>query len=110
MAWPSRLWTHLHMDFAGSVEGRYILIIVDAHSKWSEATCAPSTSSSALIEMLQLLFTRFGLPESMVTDNGTGFVSKEFGEFLRSNGCEGLRLADGRLRSAELLQGLEVCL
>ena len=73
------------MDFAGPVEGKYILIIVDAHSKWIEATCTASTSSSAVIEVLRPLFARFGLPESVVTDNGTGFVSQEFEEFLRSN-------------------------
>ena len=29
---------------------------------------------------------RFGLPETINTDNGTGFVSQEFEEFLRKNG------------------------
>ena len=39
-----------------------------------------------MIGVLRGLFARFGLPETVVTDNGTGFVSQEFEEFLRKNG------------------------
>ena len=84
--WPTRPWARLHLDFAGPFEGRNILVVIDAHSKWVEATCTPSTSSSAVIDVLRALFARFGLPETIVTDNGTGFVSQEFEEFLRKNG------------------------
>ena len=84
--WPTRPWARLHLDFAGPFEGKNILIVIDAHSKWVEATCTPSTSSSAVIEVLRSIFARFGLPETIVTDNGTGFVSQEFKEFLRING------------------------
>ena len=84
--WPTRPWARLHLDFAGPFEGKNILIAIDAHSKWVEAVCTPSTSSSAIIEELRTLFAKFGLPESVVTDNGTGFVSQEFETFLKNNG------------------------
>lgn len=35
--WPSRRWVRLHMDFAGLVQGKTILIVIDSHSKWIEA-------------------------------------------------------------------------
>ena len=38
-SWPSRPWTHLHLDFAGPLKGRYIFVLIDAHSKWVEASC-----------------------------------------------------------------------
>ena len=85
-SWPSRPWTRLHLDFAGPLEGRYTFVLIDAHSKWVEASCTSSTSSAAVIGVLQGLFARFGLPETVVTDNGTGFVSQEFEGFLRKNG------------------------
>ena len=84
--WPTRPWARLHVDFAGPFEGKYILVTVDAHSKWIEASCTSSTTSSAVMDVLRPLFARFGVPETVVTDNGPGFVSQEFEHFLRSNG------------------------
>jgi len=84
--WPTQPWARLHVDFAGPLEGKYILVTVDAHSKWIEASCISSTSSSAVMDVLRPLFARFGVPETVVTDNGPGFVSQEFEHFLRSNG------------------------
>ena len=69
--WPSKQWARLHLDFAGPFEGKYILIVLDIHSKWIDATCTPLTSSSAVIEVLRSLFARFGLSETIVMDNGT---------------------------------------
>ena len=83
--WPTRPWARLHLDFAGPFQGKTILIIIDAHSKWIEATCTLSTSSSCVIEELRTLFAKFGLPETIVTDNVTGFVSQQFATFLRDN-------------------------
>ena len=45
-----------------------------------------STSSSAVNDALISLFTRFGLLETIVMDNGTRFVSQEFEKFPRKNG------------------------
>ena len=34
--WPTRPWTRLHVDFAGPICGKQILIVVDAHSSGSK--------------------------------------------------------------------------
>ena len=83
--WPTRPWARQHLDFAGPFLGKTILILNDAHSKWIEA---PSMSSSAVIEELRTVFARFGIPETIVTDNGTAFVSEEFESYLQSNGIK----------------------
>ena len=46
----------------------------------------PSRSSSSVIEELQSLFARFGLPEMVVIDNGTCFVSSVFKKFFNGVG------------------------
>ena len=31
--WPARPWARLHLDYAGPVNGRMYLVLIDAHSK-----------------------------------------------------------------------------
>ena len=64
------------------------LVLIDAHSKWIEAFNTASATSTAVIEELRTLFAQFGLPETIITDNGTFFKSAEFEEFLSSNGVK----------------------
>ena len=44
-----------------------------------------TSTSSAIIEKLRMAFATHGLPEIVVTDNGSNIVSKEFEEFLKQN-------------------------
>lgn len=80
--WTTRLWARLHLDFAGPFQGKMI-VTIDAHSMWIEAICTPSTFSTPAIKEL---FTKFGLPETVVNDNGPGFTSQVFETFLKDNG------------------------
>ena len=63
-----------------------VLIIIDAHSKYIEAIPTSGSTSQVVIEELRTLFSRFGLPETIVSHNGTCFTSEEFKQFLRRNG------------------------
>ena len=87
-SWPTRPWARVHLDYAGPVEGKMILVIIDAHSKWIDAIVTPNATSATVVEELRLLFAQFGLPETVVTDNGPCFVGAEFEEFLSSNGIK----------------------
>ena len=42
--WPDRAWSRIHIDFAEPVRGRYVLVGVDAFSKWVEAEVCTSIS------------------------------------------------------------------
>ena len=86
--WPTRPWARLHLDYAGPFQGHFFLIIIDAHSKWIEAFPATSPSSNVTIELLHPVFAQFGVPETVVSDNGSCFISDEFQQFLKSNGIK----------------------
>ena len=88
-SWPIHPWARLHIDYAGPVEGKMILVLINAHSKWIEAVCTAGSTSAVVIEELRAIFARFGIPETLVSDNGTCFVSKEF----ESNGVRHLTIA-----------------
>ena len=91
--WPKRPWSRIHVDHAGPFQNKIFLIVIDAHSKWLEVIVVPSTSSSNTIRALRTLFATHGLPEVVVSDNGTAFTSSEFQEFMKKNGIQHLRSA-----------------
>ncbi len=82
---PQRPWSRIHIDHAGPYMGHTFLVIVDAHSKWIETYIVPSTSTESTIKVLRTVFAQHGLPETLVSDNGSGFTSQQFAEFLSSN-------------------------
>lgn len=90
---PEEPWQRIHIDFAGPVESHMFLVIVDAHSKWPEVAVMNSTSSEKTIEELRSVFSRFGIPQQLVSDNGPQLVSEEFQFFLLLNGIQHIRSA-----------------
>ncbi|XP_015269762.1 PREDICTED: uncharacterized protein K02A2.6-like [Gekko japonicus] len=86
-AWESTRtpWSRLHIDFAGPFPGRLFLVTVDSYSKWLEISPVAATSAKATIRALRGLFATHGLPDTIVSDNGTAFTSEEFQQFLSSN-------------------------
>ena len=91
--WPDRPWTRIHLDYAGPIQNKMILVVVDSHSKWIEAHVVNSATSQVTIERLQGIFATHGLPETIVWDNGSVFTSEEFSAFVRSNGIRHLTSA-----------------
>lgn len=90
-SWPSRPWERIHIDFAGPFMSHTYLIVVDAHSKWAEVVDMPRTTSSHTIDALRQLFATHGLPEEVVSDNGSQFTSEEFSECMKANGIRHTR-------------------
>ncbi|XP_037515314.1 uncharacterized protein K02A2.6-like [Rhipicephalus sanguineus] len=90
---PSECWERVHLDYAGPFEGRMLLILVDAKSKWLEVAIVPSATAEQTVEHLRDIFARFGLPRCIVTDNGTPFTGKAFQDFVLGNGIKHLRTA-----------------
>lgn len=84
--WPSRPWARLHIDHAGPFMGKLYLVVCDAHSKWIDVSIVSSTSAEITIRKLRTLFATHGVPDQLVSDNGSGFASQEFRSFTQSNG------------------------
>lgn len=86
--YPNGPWERIHIDYAGPVADTMLLIIVDAYSKWVEVKHTTSTTAAATINILDELFSAYGVPTTVVSDNGPQFSAVEFKDFLRVSGVK----------------------
>lgn len=86
-------WKRVHVDSAGPIDDMYFLVIVDAFTKWPEIIATTRISAAATITLLRGVCARLGMPNIIVSDNGTQFTSSEFADFCAENGITHLRTA-----------------
>src|SRR3954467_9503056 len=88
-SWPFSTW---RLDMVGPLKksskgGRtHLLVAVDKFTKWIEVV--PITSSTALTtaNFIKSITSRFGVPHTIITDNGTNFTAAEFQNFCQELG------------------------
>ena len=84
---PEKPWQRLHTDLAGPFLGKMWLIVMDAHSKWPEVFCLNNNATTSnIVSKIRDCIVRFGIPDQIVSDNGTQYTSQEFQDFCKSNG------------------------
>lgn len=85
---PPAPWYRIHIDYMSIGQAVY-LIVVDAFSKWLECVHMDrGTSTSVLIQKLKDMFSRFGVPNVIVSDNDVKINSAEFHNFCLLNGIK----------------------
>ncbi|CAL8175153.1 unnamed protein product [Prunus armeniaca] len=79
--WPFRGWA---MDLIGKIypassqQHCFIIVATDYFTKWVEAKPIKSTTSQEIITFIEeQIIQRFGIPESITTDKGSSFISRE---------------------------------
>ena len=65
-----------------------ILVIVDADSRWIESFHAGNRTSETVKVYLSQIFARFGIPKTLVSDNGPEFVSGDLNQWWESLGIK----------------------
>ena len=80
--WPATPWQRIHIDFVGPFMNKTYLLVTDAHSKWPEIIEMNSTTTQKTITELRKLFSAYGLPLQLVSDNGPQFISEDFAQFM----------------------------
>ena len=81
--WPGIPWHRIHVDYAGPINGKMYLIIIDSFSKWLEIIPTESATAEVTIKALREVMSRWGLALMLVSDNGPCFTSYEFAEFCK---------------------------
>jgi len=90
--WPFRGWG---IDMIGMINPpsskghKFILVATDYFTKWVEAIPLKKVDSGDAIQFVQEhIIYRFGIPQTITTDQGSIFVSDEFVQFADSMGIK----------------------
>lgn len=67
------------------------VILIDAYSKWVFVRYMPNITTAMTIKILKEYFSLCGIPEKLVTDNGSSLCSTKMSEFLSKNGVFHIR-------------------
>ena len=82
---PERPWEKVAMDLY-DYGGNVYLIVVDYYSRFIEIAKLHSTSTKATVSRIKDMFARWGIPVTVVSDNGPQFASGEFAQFAQAYG------------------------
>ena len=77
---PKRAWAKIGCDIF-EFEKKSYLVTVDYYSNFFEVDRLEQLTSLAVIKKLKPHFARFGIPNTLVTDNGPQFISDDFRDF-----------------------------
>jgi transposase InsO family protein len=91
MAWPFTQWG---LDQVGPLPKSsrgghtYLLVAVNKLSKWIKAVPVTNQEVTMAVKFFESITCRYGVPNSIITDNGTNFTSGEFQEFAKGLGIK----------------------
>ena len=77
---PDYPWQRVATDLF-ELEGATYVVIVDYFSRFPEVIQLRSTTSRSVINALKTVFSRHGIPETVMSDNGPQYTPTEFDEF-----------------------------
>ena len=83
---PKAPWSEVSMDFAELPNNEYLLIITDDYSRYPVIEIVKSTSANTVIPKVDKVFSEFGIPDVVKTDNGPPFNSSAFRSFAQNLG------------------------
>ena len=84
---PARPWAKVGADLC-DFQGRTLLVVCDYYSNFIEVESITQANTSGICKVLKTLFARYGVPDSLMSDNGPQFASAEFASFARKWGFE----------------------
>jgi transposase InsO family protein len=83
ITWPFAVWG---LDLVGPLQKAprgftHLLVAIDKFSKWIKVRPLNSIRSEQAVAIFTNIIHRFGVPNSIITDNGTQFTEKKFLDF-----------------------------
>ena len=77
---PERPWSKIGTDLF-AMTGRDFVIVVDYTSNYFDLSMIPDKKSSTVVKHTKRIFSRYGIPKTVVSDNGPEFVGSAYQKF-----------------------------
>ena len=117
LSWPFSVWG---LDIVGpfpraSGGQRWLYVAIDKFTKWTEAEAVSQIDKHSAVKFMKNIVARFGVPNRIITDNGTQFTSHAFINYCDSLGTRVCYASAAHPQSngqaeranAEILKGLK---
>ena len=90
MSWPFAVWG---LDILGPfprAQGgyHYLYVAIDKFTKWPEVEPVRTIPARSAIKFIKGITSRFGVPNRIITDNGSQFTSGAFKAYYASIGTK----------------------
>lgn len=82
---PDRPWAMVGTDLFDFESQKYLLV-VDYYSRWIHFERLTTTTSEEVVARIKGVFATFGIPDTMVSDNGPQYSSQTFADFAQQWG------------------------
>ena len=70
---------------------KYILVLMDYSTKWPEAFALRNVTTETVVNCLVEVTARIGVPEKLLSDNGSNFISKVMQQYCKVTGIKQIR-------------------
>jgi transposase InsO family protein len=90
LSWPFAVWgIDILGPFPKAVGGyEYLYVAIDKFTKWPEAMQTIKIDKHSALRFIRGIVSRFGVPNRIITDNGTQFTSLLFGAYCEDMGIK----------------------
>jgi transposase InsO family protein len=80
LSWPFAVWGLDIMGPFPHVVGGYriLYVAINKFTKWPEATPVVNINKQSAVKFIKSIICRFGVPNRIITDNGSQFTSGTF--------------------------------
>jgi hypothetical protein len=116
LSWPFAMWgLEILGSFSRAIRGyRYPYIAIDKLTKWPEVTPVVKISKKSTVKFIKSIIYRFGVPNRIITNNGSQFTNGAFQGYYKDLGIQicyasvALPQSNGHVEraNAEILKGL----
>jgi transposase InsO family protein len=72
----------------GTKKKKCLLVMVDKFTKWIEAKPVTSAESGPVVDFISSVVHRYGVPHSIITDNGSNFTTQEVKDWFARLGIK----------------------